>query len=128
MTGLVWWVLHDFMQVRTEFGTGPHPLESWALKLHGLASMISLVVLGTLLPLHVRRGWHSRRNRTSGSGLLAVMLLLTLSGYALYYTSHESIRSLASFGHKWIGLLLPVVISVHIWIGRRTSTSVPPTS
>lgn len=119
LTGVVWWLLHAFVKVETDFGPRAHPLESWSLKLHGLAAMLSLVVIGALIPIHVRRGWHARRNRLHGGILVTTLVLLTLSGYGLYYSGLDTLREISSWAHRVLGLLLPAIIVLHIWAGRR---------
>ena len=119
LTGVVWWLLHAFVAVETEFGPRAHPLENWSLKLHGLAAMLSLVVLGTLIPIHIRRGWHARRNRLHGGVLVAALVLLTLTGYGLYYSGLDTLREISSWSHRVLGLLLPLLIVLHIRAGRR---------
>ena len=120
-TGVGWWLLHDFVQVETDFGPRGHPLASWSLKLHGLAALVSLVVLGSLVPLHMRRGWLAHRNRWHGGILVAVLFLLTLTGYGLYYSGLETLREISSWAHRVLGLLLPAIIALHIRAGRRSS-------
>ena len=116
---MAWWWLHDFITVESDFGPRSSPLESWSLKLHGLAAMLSLVVVGTLIPLHIRRGWHARRNHWNGALLITVLILLTLTGYGLYYSGIEALRAASSWTHRILGVLLPVIIVLHIWAGRR---------
>jgi hypothetical protein len=83
--------------------------------------MAGLVVVGSLLPLHVRRGWHQRRNLPLGIVLLSTVLLLTLSGYALYYFGGEGARAWFSVFHWAIGLAAPVAMVWHVVSGRRTA-------
>lgn len=82
--------------------------------------MVTLVLLGSLLTLHVRRAWLAGRNRRSGTLLLALNAVLALSGYALYYSGGETLRALASNVHLALGLALPVLLVAHIALGRRT--------
>ena len=123
-TGTAWWVLHRWFQVNGEFGPAPHPAEHWLIRLHGAAAMLTLVLLGSLLPLHVKRAWLVRRNRPSGTVLVALNALLALTGYALYYAGGETIRALASNAHLALGLALPVLLLLHIAFGRRTRTGI----
>lgn len=51
-----------------------------ALKFHGAAAYLSLLGFGSVLARHVKRGWFLRRNRTSGSLLIATMMVLALTG------------------------------------------------
>ena len=122
-SGLLWLLFHYFLRVHGEFGDSPHPLESWWLRLHGGAAMLVLVVLGSLLPVHVRRGWHQRRNLLPGIVLSSAALLLIASGYALYYFGGEEARPWISAFHWVLGLgALPVVLW-HIWHGRVKARS-----
>lgn len=120
-SGVLWLVFHYFVTVRGEFGDTPHPLEIWWLRLHGAAAMAFLVVLGTVLPVHVRRAWDLRRNYRTGLGVLLVTAVLLLTGYALYYVASEQLRPWLSCIHWVVGLVgLPALI-VHVFRGRQTS-------
>ncbi|HTT39915.1 MAG TPA: hypothetical protein VMH32_19885 [Burkholderiales bacterium] len=118
VSGIFWLVFHYFLRVHGELGEEPNPLETWWLRLHGGAAMLVLIVLGSLLPVHVRRGWHQRRNLLAGGALATTALLLIASGYALYYFGGEEARPWISAFHWGIGLsALPLVIW-HIGRGR----------
>ena len=120
LTGVAWWVLHRWFQVAGEFGPSPHPAEYWLIRLHGAAAFATLVLLGSLLPLHVKRAWLARRNRRSGGLMLLLNALLALTGYALYYAGGETFRATASTAHLLLGLALPLLLVVHILRGRRS--------
>ncbi|MBI3885707.1 MAG: hypothetical protein HY302_08280 [Opitutae bacterium] len=120
VTGVAWWVLHRWFQTAGEFGPAPLPAERWLIRLHGAAAMLTLLLLGSLLTLHVKRAWLARRNRRSGTLLLALNALLAATGYALYYAGGESLRAFASRAHLALGLGLPVLLALHIAFGRRT--------
>jgi hypothetical protein len=119
LTGLVWAWLHYFHRTEGEFGPEFNPMEPWLLKAHGAAAMVSLIVLGTLLTVHVKRGWQAKVNRRSGVSVLTIFGVLIVSGYALYYVGEERIRALVSNIHLWVGLGMPVVLILHIVLGRR---------
>lgn len=118
ITGLVWLVLHYFLAVPGEYGPQIHPLEPWMLRLHGAAAMAGLVIYGSLLPVHIRRAWSIRRNIALGIALVAFMLLLTLTGYLLYYAGGEDTRPVISILHWVLGLVVPAVLAWHIIHGR----------
>ncbi len=120
-SGALWLVFHYFLQRDGQFGPAPHPLEQWWLRLHGGAAMLALLVVGSLLPVHVRRGWHHRRNLPLGIALSSVVLLLTLSGYALYYFGSEDARPWISLFHWGIGIAGPLVLVWHIASGRSAA-------
>jgi hypothetical protein len=119
LSGAVWWGLHRWFPVAGEFGALPHPWEPGLLKIHGAAAMVALIIFGTLVPLHMKRGWGARLNRPNGVMLVAFFLLLTASGYVLYYAGGEQSRSVASLVHTVLGLAFPLVLLWHIARGRR---------
>jgi hypothetical protein len=119
LSGALWLVFHQWVQVPGEFGERPHPLELWWLRLHGAAAMLVLVVLGSLLPVHVRRGWHQRKNLLAGTILATFALLLIGSGYALYYFGGEEVRPWISAFHWVLGLAALPLLMWHIRRGRR---------
>lgn len=117
-TGLAWLVLHHFVRVPGDFGIARHPLEIWSLRLHGAAAMAFLVLMGTLLPVHVRRAWRARRNLATGIAMLAANAMLVATGYALYYAGSESLRSWSSVIHWSVGLGAVALMTTHIAAGR----------
>ena len=118
-TGIAWWGLDRWAAVRDEFGgLAKHPAQSWMLRLHGAGAFGFLLVFGSLIPVHVKRGFQTRQNRATGITLVAVFGLLSLTGYALYYLGEESGRALAAAAHWWIGLAAPLLLIVHIVRGH----------
>jgi hypothetical protein len=98
----------------------PRALKIWALRVHGGAAMGFLVLIGTMLPVHVRVAWRAGRNRLSGSVLLASLALLAMSGYGLYYFGDETLRKVTLWTHVSIGVLDPFCFIAHLWCGRRS--------
>lgn len=125
ITGGLWLMFHYFMDIEGEFGPAPHPLQSWWRNLHGAAAMVALIVAGSLLPVHVRRGWHQRVNLTWGVILSVALLALTVTGYALYYLASEQLRPLISVLHWVLGLVLPLLVVMHIRSGRSARRTAP---
>ena len=108
-TGVVWLGVH--------YGAGagsanelPHPLEAWAMRLHGLVAYAGLFVLGVLAAGHMPQGWRLAgrhrwaRQRRSGVALCVLAALLTLTGYLLNYFAPEGVRPLLGWIHALIGL------------------------
>jgi hypothetical protein len=93
----------------------------WLLQAHGFAAVGFVLLLGTLIPVHIRHSWHARKNRSNGAFFLSAVGLLTLSGYALYYLGDEAWRNGASQFHLWLGLAAPVLLFFHIRIGRKAT-------
>lgn len=101
-TGVAWEVL------------SPGPLASLLMMVHGGAAMLALVLLGTLIAHHIPAGWTSLKNRWSGVLLLAVLGWLVASGYLLYYSGSDALRSFASQSHLWVGVAAAVVVALHL--------------
>lgn len=120
LSGVLWLIFHYFFAVKTEFGEGPHPLQQWWLKLHGLAAMAALIIFGSLLSGHIRRAWQHHQNRISGGSMVALMVCLTLTGYALYYFGGEATRPIISAAHWIIGIAALPLLVLHILSGRRS--------
>ena len=98
--------------------------KAWAMKIHGAAAMAVLVLIGMLLNAHVRFAWRARRNRANGSVFLSAFAVLTITGYGLYYAGGERLRAWTSWIHLAIGLVLPILLLIHIFLGRRTRPTV----
>lgn len=118
-SGALWLLFHYFHAGQGPFGPEPHPLEAWWLRLHGLAMMLSLAVLGSVLSQHAARAWRLRRNRFPGGALTAVALWLATTGYALYYFPSDANDAWLPLLHWLPGLALPAIVVTHVRTGRR---------
>ncbi|WP_343583386.1 DUF4405 domain-containing protein [Herbaspirillum sp.] len=123
MSGITWLFAHYFFRTAGAFGETVNPIEPWSMKVHGAAAMIALFFIGSLLNSHIRRANNAGRNRGSGWTMAALLTWLTMSGYALYYLASESTRPAWSIGHWLPGLGFPVLLVLHIILGRRLTQS-----
>ena len=120
VSGVAWaWANH--LDETAQVGESVRQWKPWLLKIHGFSALAFVLLLGTLLPGHVRRAWHARKNRGNGAFFLTSVSLLTLSGYALYYIGGEELRNAVSQFHLWLGVVAPVLLVWHIWSGRRAT-------
>jgi hypothetical protein len=90
-----------------------------ALRIHGGAAMVLLVLIGCAVSLHAPEGWRERKNLTTGISLGTTLVLLTVTGYFLYYLGGESARAVSSLSHWILGLILPATLIFHVKPGRR---------
>ncbi len=110
LTGIAWLLLPD---------AETSEAARWMLRLHGVAAYALLVAAGSVLPVHLKLGWIRRRNRWSGSLLVALLAALAATGLWLYYGSLAS-HGATSIAH-WIGgLALPVWVVLHRAWGLRS--------
>ena len=119
-SGVIWLIVHYFRRNNGEYSS----LEPWLLRIHGAAAMISLLILGVLIPTHMDRGWKQDRNRGAGGIIVSLCLLMILSGYGLYYCGNDTLRLWISGFHSSAGCLLPVVLIWHIISGRKKKTRI----
>ncbi|HQS99533.1 MAG TPA: hypothetical protein PLE48_05775 [Thiobacillus sp.] len=119
VSGALWLAFHYFLGVEGDFGPEPNPLEKWWLRLHGLAAMLALVALGSLLTNHVRLAWQRNKNRRSGLPMLALTAWLAATGYALYYFSSDANAAWLPLLHWTVGLAVPLALTLHILAGRQ---------
>jgi hypothetical protein len=117
LSGVAWAYWNYFIASPGDFEMSA---KAWAMKVHGGAAMAVLVLIGMLLNVHVRFAWHARRNRANGSVFLSAFAVLTITGYGLYYAGGERLRSWTSWIHLAIGLVLPILLLIHILLGRKT--------
>src|SRR4051794_20760678 len=113
-SGVAWLLLDRFGQTEGEFGLEPSPALPSLLLSHGVAAYAFAIVAAMLVPVHMRLGWSSGRNRRSGLLLVGVSLFLVLTGLALYYSTAEALRAAASVAHWAAGLLLPAMLVIHL--------------
>jgi len=99
--------------------------ESWQeiaatmLMVHGGTAMLTLLLLGALIPLHLLRAWRRRKNRVSGSIMAAFNAVLIVTAFGLYYLGSEAVRPWLSWIHLGAGFALAVMFPLHIWLGRQ---------
>ncbi|WP_293595757.1 MULTISPECIES: hypothetical protein [unclassified Polaromonas] len=117
-SGLIWSLLHDVLQ------WGWMLAERRLLTVHGVAAAIALVIVGGLLPLHIRLAWRVKRNLASGLVALSLMALLGATGMLLYYGGEEW-RDWVRWGHIGVGTVACLAIPAHIWLGRRRVARLP---
>jgi hypothetical protein len=115
-SGAIWTWLHYFVQ--TDSGFSSARAQVWTLTIHGLSAAMWLLLIGSLVPLHVKYAWRARRNRTNGVFFISIVTVLIITGYGLYYIGNEQLRSWTSWIHLVVGLALPFLLIFHIWRGR----------
>jgi len=119
-TGAIWLVADQFKA--SENGEAWQAIAATTLMLHGTTAMIALVLLGALIPLHVRRSWRAGRNRITGAVMVGTNAVLVATACGLYYAGSDLLRLFVADVHIAVGLALPALIVTHIVLGRRAGT------
>lgn len=136
-SGALWLALH-YGRSDPAGDVLPHPLEPWAMRLHGLAGFVALFVLGALASVHVPHGWRitARRSghglgRTARAGrvqrrwgviLCTLAALLAASAWLLYYFAPDNVRPALGLAHSAAGLAMAMAL----WLHRRASLRALP--
>jgi hypothetical protein len=118
LSGAAWLAARFFLRHAGPFGETVHPIEPWAMKVHGGAAMLVLFFLGSLMNSHIRRALKSRRNRVTGWIMLSGFSLLVGTGFGLYYVAGEGDRPLWSILHWVLGLAMVAGSAAHVAVGR----------
>ncbi|MBI3530013.1 MAG: hypothetical protein HY067_18860 [Betaproteobacteria bacterium] len=126
LSGVLWLVVH--YSVGAGAGELPHPMESWMLRVHGLAAFGGLFMFGVLSASHVPHGWrvtrrhHWASQRSSGVTLCVLAAALATTGYFLYYFAPEPIRPALGWAHALVGMATGILIILH---RRRKEAGLP---
>jgi hypothetical protein len=118
VTGVIW-LLADALK-ESPSGDFWQGISASLLMIPGSAAMVALVLLGALIPVHVLRGWRSQRNRLAGAAMVIANVLFVATAFGLYYAGSDTWRPWISDVHIAVGLVLPVLIVIHVWTGRRS--------
>lgn len=115
-TGLVWFLLADVLNWM------PPQLKTWWIA-HGISSLLTFLLIGASLPMHISVTWRAKRNRALGAFSGAILFILMASALFLYYGG-ESLHDLARLVHIILGLLLVIAFPWHIIHGKKASSQV----
>ena len=118
ISGFVWLYFDFFVRVETEYSLQVHPMQNTFLIMHGTSSLIFLILLGSVLPIHVLKAWKIKNNRLSGGFFLLLFTILILTGIGLFYSAVEDNRRILSIMHWIIGILFPIFFVIHIYFGK----------
>jgi hypothetical protein len=121
LSGLAWLALHLFFARETGFGLAPHPWQPGILLVHGVLAVVATFLFGWISGSHVGFNWNRGAQRVSGVLLIALLVVLALTGLGNYYLTSDSARSINSIVHEAAGLLAIVPALVHWAVARRRS-------
>ena len=115
LSGAIWLYYFYFVRVNDQFGfENPHPAQGWFLILHAVFALPAVWIYGFLWQIHVKPGWIAHTRRWSGGTQWSLVLLMILTGYALYYIGNDTVRSWVSLAH-WVPAVLALpLFFIHI--------------
>ena len=105
-----------------EFEIAPFAIKNHSILIaHGVTAYLFVMLFGAVMPVYIKSGWKTKRNRISGSLMVTVMSLLIISGLFLYYGVDT--REAALWVHWVIGGGLALLFPAHYLLGRRVNHS-----
>ncbi len=92
-------VLKHFFESKEAFG--PHPWQPPLTELHGILAVVATFLCGWVVADHVAQ---SQRPRTSGAILVASLVWLVVTGFALFFLVSDEWRGFDSTLHEFVGI------------------------
>ena len=120
LSGAAWLLARYYLRPVGQFGETVHPLEPWAMKVHGAGAMAVLFFVGAILNSHIRRALKSGRNLVSGWSMIVTIAVLVVTGFGLYYLAGEGSMPAWSLVHWIVGLGWVALGVVHVRLGRSS--------
>jgi hypothetical protein len=108
-------------QALLEMSEWEQTLRRTAQVLHGVCTWVICLLSGRGLWPHLSLMWKGRARQQPwwwGCASLLLLLVLSVSGLMLLYGA-EPLLALMSDLHFWIGLLLPLVLTLHVGLMKR---------
>jgi hypothetical protein len=115
------WLVADRLKTSPD-GETWQAVASYLLMTHGGSAMVTLMLLGALVPVHLRRGWRAERNRITGAAMATFNATLIATSFGLYYLGSDAVRAWVSDLHIALGFSLPILFLAHLLVGRRRSS------
>ncbi len=107
--------------LRLEWNVPLHLPPGWhggTAALHVASAIAATVLIGMLIPVHVKTGLRKGRQMVTGIALLSAFGLLALTGLAINYVSNEMFGLSASLSHLIVAILLAAILAIHAVSGR----------
>ena len=125
LSGCLWLYLDQFLSRRGEFGPIAHPMEPPLLLLHGVIAILSMYLFGYVSTRHIVRGWRGGHRRLSGGMFVTVLIVLIVSGFALFFLSDDHWQRVARLTHEGFGLAGTAFALQH-WLLRAPRATQQP--
>jgi hypothetical protein len=84
--------------------------------------MLGLLAFGAAAATHLPRSWIAGSRRASGIALVAIILVLALTGYLLYYAAGDFLRAASAYAHIAAGVAAIAAFALH-WLWRAASAA-----
>lgn len=119
ISGCLWLYLQLFLSKQGEFGRTPHPMQPPLLLLHAIVAILSMYLFGYVSTRHMVRGWRGGHRRLSGGTFVSVLIVVSVSGFALFFLSDDHWQHVSELTHEAVGVA-GVVFALQHWLLRTS--------
>lgn len=123
LSGIVFFILNNWVRIEGDFGQQKHPLQFKILVIHAISAFLILMIIGSILTNHIPMAWKTKRLRKIGVILTTVIVVQIVTAFLLYYMGDVG-RDYVVYIHLSIGLILPIIIYTHIFLGKSRTSAV----
>jgi|GEM_PF-5171907 len=125
-SGVTLYIFSRFIRVQTPIGEQHHDAEHWVRVVHSLLTYGLMLGLGFVIKSHVIPGLRakSRDGVKTGISLLAIFGIMLVTALGILYFSDSDWQTRASQIHAYLGLSIPVLIGIHLWKRKSTSSDI----
>jgi len=96
--------------------SGPSPGQWFALRVHGIVGLWFLYFFGHFFSAHIWPSLRQIRHRKTGITVWIFLIVLSGSVPFLYYLSSDCWRDWTALLHTYLGLLIVIPLSAHIYL------------
>ena len=121
LSGVVFFVLNNWVTVEGDFGRQKHPWQFTFLKIHGGAAFLAMISYGFIMGSHVPLAWKTKRMRKMGIVIVSALSFLVFTAYLLYYVAGDEFRILVSYAHAAVGFSLPFLVGIHLYLAKHST-------
>jgi cytochrome b561 len=123
LSGCVWLCLDQFFSQAGPFGSTPNFLQPPLLLIHGVLALLCLYLFGYISSHHIVRWWRSHFRRLSGGTFAAILAILTLGGFALFFVSDDQWQHVLVQTHDGLGIVVTAFALQHWLFARRPNAT-----
>jgi len=123
LTGCLWLILQEFFTTAGTFGIERHPWQGALLLLHGVLAIATSYLFGWVMARHAADAWRRGKRRISGGAFTAVLIVLSVTGFALFFVSEPATQWWSERSHELLGIGV-TLLAVEHWraVATRQST------
>ena len=121
LTGCVWLFLDQRSQPHDPFTDARSPWEPPIPTAHAVIAIGSVYLFGWMSSHHMLHWWAKHRRRVSGGTLTAVMILLAISDFALFFLSDDNWQHRTALVHDIFGVAAALFAMQHWFMVRMSN-------